>query len=83
MEKLATKHAITREEVQEVFWNRPRIRRMGRGNVPGEDVYRAIGQTNEGRYITIIFIYKPQVRRALVISARNMDGKERKSYGRK
>jgi uncharacterized DUF497 family protein len=35
-----------------------------------------------GRYLVVIFIYKPTARKALVISARDMDKKERKSYGR-
>jgi uncharacterized protein len=83
LEKVAVKHAMTVEEVQQVFWNRPDIRQMERGKLPGENVYRALGQTNEGRYVMVIFIYKPQLRRALIISARDMDEKEHKSYGRK
>lgn len=45
-------------------------------------MYLALGQTEEGRYLAVFFIRKRN-RVALVVSAREMDGKERKRYGRK
>ena len=54
----------------------------GKGNRSGEDVYSAMGQTDAGRYLIIFFILKPY-HRALVVSARDMDRKERREYGRK
>ena len=69
-------------EVEEVFANRPRFRFVAKGDRSGEDVYSAIGQTNAGRYLIVFFILKPY-HRALVISARDMDRKERRGYGRK
>ncbi len=42
----------------------------------------ALGQTEAGRYLMILFIYK-QTKEALVLSARDMAKKERKMYGRK
>jgi hypothetical protein len=47
----------------------------------GEDVYRALGQTDAGRYLVVFFIHK-LTREALILSARDMDHKERRSYGR-
>lgn len=44
-------------------------------------MYAAYGQTDAGRYLTVFFIHKPGGR-ALIISARDMDGKERRQYGR-
>lgn len=82
VEKLETKHDVLPEEVEEVFARRTGIKRIGKGRVQGENLYRAWGQTMSGRYLVVIFIYKPTVRKALVISARDMDKKERKSYGR-
>ena len=73
--------AIGRNQDQGPY--RPRIKRIRRGKVHGEDLYRALGQTMSGRYLSAYFIYKPTVRKALVISARDMDKKERKSYGRR
>ena len=81
VEKLEVKHQVTPEEVEQVFLQKPRIRRMNRGHYRGEDVYRALGQTDEGRYLTIFFIHK-LTNEALVLSARDMDSKERKSYAR-
>ena len=81
-EKLESKHNVRSHEVFEVIRNQPRIRFSARGKVPGEDVYAAYGQTEGGRYLTVFFIYKLS-RTALVISARDMDQKERKRYGRK
>ena len=83
VEKIEVKHDVFPEEVEEVFLNRPRIKRIRRGKVHREDLYRAFGQTMNGRYLSVYFIYKPAVRKALVISARDMDKKERKSYGRR
>ena len=82
VDKLAWKHNVTTEEIQEVFDNRPRIERIERGHFQGEDVYVAFGRTNAGRYLTVIFIYKKN-RCALINTARDMTRKERRRYGRK
>jgi uncharacterized DUF497 family protein len=80
--KLAQKHQVEPEEVEKIFENRPRFRRLERGDVAGEDLYSAMGQTDDGRYLIVFFIYK-RTREALVISARDMSQKERRRYGRK
>jgi uncharacterized protein len=49
----------------------------------GDDVYAAFGRTFEGRYLSVFFIYKPDVRTAIIISSGDMSKKERKAYGRK
>jgi len=51
------------------------------GHRPGEDVYAALGQTDAGRYLIAFFIHKPG-HLALILSARDMDGKERRKYER-
>ena len=71
-EKLMMKHGVATDEAEEVFFNRPRIRKVGKGRRAGEDVYRALGQTYDGRYLFVIFIYKPFDRAALIVSARDM-----------
>lgn len=80
--KLAQKHQVDPEEVEDVFENRPQFRRVARGNVAGEDVYLAMGQTDAGRYLIVFFVYKRN-HEALIISARDMSQKERGHYGRK
>ncbi|HEY0082374.1 MAG TPA: hypothetical protein VGB61_06260 [Pyrinomonadaceae bacterium] len=62
--------------------NRPRIQRIERGAVEGEDLYRATGQTEAGRFLAVFFVYKGHGR-ALVISARDMSSRERKNYGKR
>jgi len=82
VEKLVQKHAVDQAEVEEVFINLPHLRFISKGRRQrNEDVYAAYGQTEAGRYLTVFFIHKPG-NLALIISARDMDGKERKLYGR-
>lgn len=82
IDKLATKHRVTPEEVDEVLFSRPLYRKVQKGHIPGEDVYSALGQTEGSRYLIVIFVYK-QTREALVLSARDMDRKERRQYDRR
>ena len=79
IEKLEVKHNVTPEEVIELFFNKPVIKKMNRGHIRGEDVYRALSQTDAGRYLVVFFIYK-LTNEALILSARDMDRKERRSY---
>jgi len=81
VEKLEVKHQVVPEEVEQVFVQQPRIQRMNKGHYRGEDVYRALGQTEAGRYLTVFFIHK-LTNEALILSARDMDDKERKNYVR-
>lgn len=82
IEKLAARHQVTQEEVEETFFNGPQFRFVESGYRVGQDVYSASGQTDAGRYLIVFFIYKPG-NIALIISARNMDNKERKRHERK
>lgn len=81
VEKLSMKHHVTKDEVEQVFINKPQYRFLEQGRIEGENVYSAYGCTNAGRYVTVIFIRKFG-NHALVISARDMDKKERKQYGK-
>lgn len=81
VDKLARKHHLTQDEVEQVFVNNPQYRFLEQGKVEGEHVYAAYGRTDAGRYVTVIFIRKFG-NRALIISARDMDKKERKQYGK-
>ena len=79
IEKLASKHGVTTEEVEALFESEPRLRRGPKGKRKGEDLYYAFGQTEAGRYLFVVFILKPQ-RMALIISARDMTDSERRWY---
>ena len=82
VEKIEQKHGVSTDEVEEVFYNLPRFNFIAKGNVAGENVYWALGQTEAGRYLTIFFIYK-RGGKAMPISARDMNARERKRYGKK
>ncbi len=82
VDKLAFKHQVETYEVEEVLSGKPKFRFVEKGERKGENVYMALGQTEAGRYLMILFIYK-QTKEALVLSARDMAKKERKMYGRK
>ena len=73
---------VASSEVEEVLDNEPKIRFMEKGVRKGEDVYLALGQTDAGRYLAVMFIYK-KTKEALILSARNMANKERRKYEKK
>jgi len=82
LDKLVWKHHVSPEEVEEVLFDTLLYRKVQKGHVSGEDLYAALGQTEAGRYLIIFFIYKP-TREALILSARDMDEKERRQYARR
>lgn len=82
VDKLLVKHGVTIDEVEELFFNRPRYRFVEAGRRRGEDVYSALGRTNSGRYLVVFFVHKMD-NRALILSARDMDLAERRRYERK
>ena len=81
IDKIEVKHGVSTDEVEEVLFGKPHVRRAQKGQVKGEDLYTAYGQTAGGRYLMILFIRKEQTA-ALPISARDMSDSERKYYER-
>lgn len=82
VDKLASKHDVETNEVEEVFDDEPKFRFVEKGERTGEDVYLALGQTEAGRYLSVLFIHK-QTSEALILSARDMARKERNQYAQK
>ena len=82
IEKIIVKHHVSPDEAEEIFFNRPRYRFVESGYTKGEDIYSALGQTDAGRYLIVFFILKHNDT-ALILTARDMDKKERKLYERK
>lgn len=82
LDKLSWKHNVKEAEVREVLLNDPKYRFIEKGRVNGEHLYLALGKTNSGRYLSVFFIYKKN-KKALIITARDMTGKERKRYEKK
>ena len=79
--KLLLKHAVQPVEAEEVLRREPHIRYVRTGHRRGEDVYAALGKTGAGRLLIVFFIRKLSAD-ALIISAREMDAKERRYYER-
>jgi uncharacterized protein len=82
VEKIETKHRVKQNEVREIFNASPRFRFVEKGHRRGEDVYSASGQTESGRYLIIFFVHKKD-KRAIVLSAREMDDAERRIHEKK
>ena len=57
-DKITVKHGVDRDEVAEILYGQASIRRVGKGRVTGEDLYMGLGQTYEGRYLTILFHFE-------------------------
>ena len=77
--KMAEKHAVATDEVEEVLFSGPHVRRLERGKVKGENLYVAYGQTAAGRYLVVFFVGKPRGA-VLPISAREMTRAERRYF---
>jgi uncharacterized DUF497 family protein len=82
VDKLDWKHNVSPQEVEEIFANQVKYRFVEKGSRTNEDIYMALGQTESGRYLAILFIRK-LTNDYLILSARDMAKKERRLYGRK
>ncbi|MBI4670795.1 MAG: BrnT family toxin [Chloroflexi bacterium] len=79
VDKIESKHEVFTDEIEQILFGRPHVRREKKGNVKGEDLYLAYGTTDAGRYLIVFFIYKPPPA-ALPISARTMTESEKRYY---
>jgi uncharacterized DUF497 family protein len=78
-EKSAGKHSVSWTEAEQVFFNRP-ILVAESSAAHSEPRHFALGKTNAGRRLTIVFTMRG--RRLRVISARPMSRRERWVYGK-
>ena len=82
VEKIETKHQVQQDEIRAVLNASPKFRFAEKGHRAGENVYSACGQTEAGRYLIVFFVHKKD-KRALILSARDMDDSERRTYEEK
>ena len=82
IDKIEGKHGLTVSEVESVFNWKPIFSKIEKGHINGENLYRALGQADSGRYISVFFIYKT-AHEALIVSARAMTERERKYYAKR
>jgi uncharacterized DUF497 family protein len=78
--KNADSHGVSQAEAELVFLNQPLIVTPDEKHSEGEQRLRALGISNAGRLLTIIFTLRANGESVRVISARDMHGKERKEY---
>jgi uncharacterized protein len=77
-EKNWLKHSVTPYECEQIFFSIPLIVTDDEKHSQEEDRYYALGKTNKDRWLFIVFtIRRNHIR---VISARNMNKKERQVY---
>ena len=72
------KHGVSQGEAEQVFFNEPLLLFEDEKHSEQEDRVVAFGRTNEGRYLIVAFTIRESKIR--IISARNMNKKERDSY---
>ena len=73
-------HRVSQAEAEQVFFNQPLIVTPDDKHSDDELRVRALGITNTGRLLTMIFTLRAGGELIRVISARDMHRKERKEY---
>ena len=76
--KSRQKHDVSPSECEQIFFNHPLVVARDEGHSDQEDRFFALGQTDAGRLLFVVFVVRKDIIR--VISARNMNRKERKVY---
>ncbi len=79
-EQKNAKHGVTPVEAEQVFLNEPVIITPAVSHSGSEQRYRALGRTDAGRQLTVIFTLRENATLFRVISARDMHRKERAIY---
>jgi uncharacterized DUF497 family protein len=78
--KNADSHEVSQAEAEQAFFNQPLIVTMDDKHSDSERRVRALGMTDAGRPLTIVFTLRSAGTLIRVISARDMRRKERKEY---
>ena len=73
-------HQVNQTECEQPFFNRPILVTADERHSGEERRYAALGQTNAGRRLSIVFTIRETL--VWVISARNMSRRERRFYER-
>ena len=71
---------VTQAEAEQVFFNRPLVVAPDPRHSSTESRHFALGRSNDGRHLTIVFIRRGELLR--VVSARPMSRRERKEYAK-
>lgn len=80
--KSSDKHSVTQAEAEQVFAGEPLLAKDFEHS-QAEVRYHALGETIEGRHLHVTFTLRADGRKIRVISARDMNRKERAIYEQK
>jgi len=80
LDKNWEKHRVAFWEAEEVFFNQPLVVAFDPGHSGLEDRYYCLGRADAGRLLFVVFTLRGSLIR--VISARDMNRKERRIYTR-
>jgi len=78
--KSEEKHAVSRFEAEQVFFNQPLLILADQKHSQKEERHHALGKTNGTRLLHITFTLRSADTLIRVISARDMHRKERNTY---
>lgn len=79
--KNADKHDVRQGEAEQVFFNEPLLMMPDGKHNNDERRIHALGQTEDGRRLQVTFTLRNDGTKIRVISARDMNRKERNYYG--
>ena len=74
------KHAVSTAESEQVFFNSPLLLLVDAKHSDRESRFHALGKTDQGRLLHIAFTLREAQTKIRVISARDMNRKERVIY---
>jgi uncharacterized DUF497 family protein len=75
------KHSVSDAEAEQVFFNEPLLLLDDSAHSASEARWHALGRSNEGHLLNVVFTLRADGTRVRVISARPMHRKERRIYG--
>jgi len=76
--KSQQKHDVSPSECEQIFFNHPLVAARDERHSDQENRFFALGETDAGRLLFVVFVIRKDMIR--VISARDMNRKERKVY---
>lgn len=81
--KSMEKHAVSRFEAEEVFFNQPLLILVDQKHSQNEERFHALGKSNTARLLHLTFTLRSDDTLVRIISARDMHKKERFIYEQK
>lgn len=78
--KSVDKHGVGQGEAEQVFFNEPLLLLTDERHSVKELRFHALGNTDDGRHLHIVFTLRQDETLIRIISARDMSQKERKAY---